>query len=119
MEHTEFLCLFFEDADAFNYVYARVTSTSQNGIWKKGHIVAHLRSEDDTPNDIEVVMKRPGYISKRLTMSFKKGKYDTDIPDITFYVNVSVYQLFKWEDIRETHQIILREIEEKFIAPVA
>lgn len=116
MEHTEFLCLFFEDGEAFNYVYARVTSTSQNGAWKKGHIVAHLRREDDAPNDIEVVMKRPGYISKRITMSFKKGKGDPDFPDITFYVNVSVYQLFKWENIQETHQIILREIEEKFLA---
>jgi len=112
MEESDYLMTFYEDADGFNYFYMRITSTSKSGKWKKGHFVAHLKSDDEKENDIYVISKRPDYLSKKYTMSFIKSPGASEFPDMIFYKREEhVYQLISGSDIEETHKRILQDIE--------
>jgi hypothetical protein len=100
MEHSEYLCTFWEDDDSFHHEYYKVVSSSKNNKWKKAYYVVHLKSRDDDPDDIEVVTEICRLLKKDI-VSFKLSG--------NVYVRNDAYQLFLGADIDYTHQSILKD----------
>ena len=107
--NTEYLRVCWEDSDSFHTVYIRVTYTSRNGIWKKGHFVAELQEFDEEEDKIKIVKSRKRVLLKKDTVSFKKSFIDEF--GVQHYKHNNDYELVNQSDISKKDLDVLNEIE--------